>query len=276
MKHNSKQSGFTLIELSIVIVIIGFLVAGITVGASLIKQAQLRGVITEIQQYQTAYNNFIGKYDAVPGDMLNADKFWPSAVVGDVKQCATTLADCNGNGNGLINYSNSLSGANGGNESAKAWKHLALSESISAGISVLSSPDLVIGVSVPNSRIDFAGYFMAGPGPFAATNIRISATTDSPWQDNRTNALFLGRPVAGSSLLNASLKAEEAYNIDNKLDDGIINAAGNFAGGKSGNIRVVDGENVAAGDCVSSTGLYKIDGSATTNREVCVLGAALN
>jgi len=48
-KSRAGTSGFTLVELSIVIVIIGFLVAGIAAGSNMVKQAQLRSVITDMQ-----------------------------------------------------------------------------------------------------------------------------------------------------------------------------------------------------------------------------------
>lgn len=65
MKNNNK--GFSLIELSIVLIIMGLLVAGITGGASLIKTAQLRSVVTESNTYRTAYNTFYSQYNRVPG-----------------------------------------------------------------------------------------------------------------------------------------------------------------------------------------------------------------
>ena len=58
MTYNKKHLGFTLVELSIVIIIIGFLIAGISGGKSLIEQAKLNSVISELQKYQLIYNNF--------------------------------------------------------------------------------------------------------------------------------------------------------------------------------------------------------------------------
>ena len=67
-KRASKRSAFTLIELSIVLIIIGLLVAGITGGASLIKSAQLRSVMSEARGYNVAVNSFVVQYDELPGD----------------------------------------------------------------------------------------------------------------------------------------------------------------------------------------------------------------
>ena len=65
MKLNNK--GFSLIELSIVLIIIGLLVAGITGGASLIKSAELRAVMSEIRNYQTAVNAYYTATGKLPG-----------------------------------------------------------------------------------------------------------------------------------------------------------------------------------------------------------------
>ena len=52
------SSGFTLIELSIVIVIIGLIVAGVVGGQVLVKQAKLKGVVSDVEKYRTALNAF--------------------------------------------------------------------------------------------------------------------------------------------------------------------------------------------------------------------------
>ncbi len=61
--------GFTLIELSIVLVIIGLLVGGILVGRDLIKSSEIRAQIKQFEEFKTAANAFKTKYGYLPGDI---------------------------------------------------------------------------------------------------------------------------------------------------------------------------------------------------------------
>lgn len=72
MKLNNKK-GFSLIELSIVLIIIGLLIAGITGGASLIKSAELRSVMSEIRNYQTAINAYYTATGSLPGTSTSSE-----------------------------------------------------------------------------------------------------------------------------------------------------------------------------------------------------------
>ncbi len=64
-----KHRGFTLIELSIVLVIIGLVVGGVLVGRDLIKAAEIRAQISQIEKYNTAVHTFKLKYNGIPGDL---------------------------------------------------------------------------------------------------------------------------------------------------------------------------------------------------------------
>src|ERR1700759_2898335 len=90
------EQGFTLIELSIVLVIIGLIVGGILVGQDLIKAAEVRAQISQIEKYNSAMNTFRAKFAAIPGDM-------PPAVANQFgfttgTNCVGTFGQRDGNG----------------------------------------------------------------------------------------------------------------------------------------------------------------------------------
>ncbi len=66
---------FSLIELSIVLIIIGLLVAGITGGKSLIESARIRAFINELNGWKQAVYTFRTAKDRFPGDKDNLGKF---------------------------------------------------------------------------------------------------------------------------------------------------------------------------------------------------------
>lgn len=78
-----SKKGFTLIELSIVIIIIGLIVAAVVAGQSLIQQSRVRGQISQLESFRTAYYAFKLQFNAVPGDFSRASSYWPGAINGD-------------------------------------------------------------------------------------------------------------------------------------------------------------------------------------------------
>ena len=63
-----KKIGFTLIELSIVMVIIGLLVGGILAARSMVSTTKITRTISDLAQYDIAVSNFKSLYNALPGD----------------------------------------------------------------------------------------------------------------------------------------------------------------------------------------------------------------
>lgn len=112
-----RVQGFTLIELSIVIVIIGLLVGGVLVGRDLKKAAEIRSVISSLEKYNTAVHTFRLKYNCLPGDCMNAAQFGGAAR-------NNTLG--RGDGNGLIEGTNTGANALCG-EVILFWSDLSLS-----------------------------------------------------------------------------------------------------------------------------------------------------
>lgn len=113
----TSQSGFSLIELSLVLVIAGLVTGGVVLGSNLIKSSELKQVASSINQYKIAYHLFEKKYGQLAGDMVDATTYWPSCIDNGTNVC-------NGNGNGTISYSI------GKGEGLRFWQHLSLSEII--------------------------------------------------------------------------------------------------------------------------------------------------
>ncbi|MBU0594396.1 MAG: prepilin-type N-terminal cleavage/methylation domain-containing protein [Gammaproteobacteria bacterium] len=99
----TQQSGFTLIEIAIVLVIIGLLLGGVLKGQELITSARVRNMISQQDGIKAAYFGFLDRYRALPGDYLAANP--------NIKGVA---AGVNGDGNGQI----------AGDEAIMAWDHL--------------------------------------------------------------------------------------------------------------------------------------------------------
>lgn len=227
-----KRQGFSLVELSIVLVILGLLTGGILSGQSLIRAAELRSVVTQASQYMAAIQTFRDRYRAIPGDMPNAVKFW-GAQAGDTTDgrdatCAalttpaTGIATCNGNGDGLIGIAG---GGSNTHEIFRFWQHLAnagLIEGTYSGITGSSGTTMhhVPGVNSPTSRIGRGGW----------TAVRRNSGGDGNFFTiDYGNTLQLGMPSSGGTTYIAIMKPEEAWNMDTKLDDGKP-AQGKFIG----------------------------------------------
>jgi prepilin-type N-terminal cleavage/methylation domain-containing protein len=106
-----KQSGFTLVEIAIVLVIIGLLLGGILKGQEMITQAKIKNVIADFSGVSAAYHGYQDRYRATPGDDPNAGTRW-----------AVAPAATPGNGNGVL--AGAYNSATATDESRLWWDHL--------------------------------------------------------------------------------------------------------------------------------------------------------
>jgi prepilin-type N-terminal cleavage/methylation domain-containing protein len=82
----TRQAGFTLVEIAIVLVIIGLLLGGILKGQEMITQAKIKNVMADFSGISAAYHGYQDRYRAIPGDDPNAATRWtqaPAAISGD-------------------------------------------------------------------------------------------------------------------------------------------------------------------------------------------------
>lgn len=68
---NSKRSGFTLVELAIVLVVIGLLMGMAFKGKSLVDASRTKAEVNRINKISTALNVYYSKYNTLPGSYGN-------------------------------------------------------------------------------------------------------------------------------------------------------------------------------------------------------------
>jgi len=91
---NKQNKGFTLVEIAIVLVIIGLLLGGILKGQELINNARVRAISDRSNSLKAAWYAFIDRYQALPGDYVQALQYVPN-VAG------------NGDGDGRLTFKDS-------------------------------------------------------------------------------------------------------------------------------------------------------------------------
>ena len=90
---NTKQGGFTLVEIAIVLVIIGLLLGGILKGQELINNAKVRSVADRQNSLKAAWFGFIDRYNFIPGDSKRARQLVPGAVSREVGNLESQAGD---------------------------------------------------------------------------------------------------------------------------------------------------------------------------------------
>ena len=214
-----SQRAFSLVELSIVLVILGLLTGGILAGQSLIHASELRSLTTQFTNYTSAVQNFQTKYGAVPGDFSDGTKYWGrensnADCITNYSAAVSSMGVCDGNADGGIG----LGGAgNQASESFQFWRELAVAGMIDGkftGIAgATSSYTSVADSNVPSTKIAGGAWFVQlFGGPVSGNTVLF---------DGDYANIFEVGAVTSNDPAGLLFKPEDMQNLDSKLDDGM-------------------------------------------------------
>ncbi len=229
MASRSRRA-FSLVELSIVLVILGLLVGGVLSGRSLITSAALRAQIAQIDQYRTAANTFRSKYNYLPGDLpnplanqLGMDQYartYGSGVPGIV---IGSYADAGGNGvidGSSYGPTHLLGGAQYSYEHEVFWFDLATAGLINfkpTGDSVCPQAGSVpLSQLLPAAKIGQNNHVYVWSGGYQLWSIGHNGLNYFGVAAIRSTAAH-----CDDGTTDTGLTVGQAYSLDKKLDDGL-------------------------------------------------------
>ncbi len=227
------------------LVIVGLLVGGIIIGQEMVKQAQIRGTVTQIEQIKTNVSTFRLKYNCLPGDCTNATGFFAGASQpqqvqngnGDDKITAVEFTvdqwwdvtqhwrNCNGPAPGGANANTTTGLLRPDNcsvafypgEWINAWDHLAAANLAPEGIAQFdeTSPTITLGIQFPalkspiNRKNSNRGGIAFGYVPSISYTPYMTAA----------NKVIIG--LCTDTTSRCGIDSWNALSIDTKLDDGM-------------------------------------------------------
>lgn len=192
MKRN--QSGFTLVEIAIVLVIIGLLLGGVLKGQELINSAKVKNLATDFRNIPVFIYGYQDKYKALPGDDASLATHLTGATA-----CTPAASGKCAAGNGIIDGAWNSTGAT--DESYMFWQHVRLA-GLTAGSTIPGATDY-LPVNALGGTI----------GIQSGTNVAANA----PIKDlSATPAAIRGTYV----ICSPNIMGKFAKQLDIQLDDG--------------------------------------------------------
>lgn len=224
-RYYTNRAGFTLVEMSIVLVIIGLIIGGVLVGRDLINAATVRAQISQIEKYNAAVNTFRNKYGDLPGDL-------PAASASNFGFTARLGIAGYGDGNGILDsggawFATIFSGDNSSPppEPALFWMDLSQAKLIPASFTwTTTGPGgtFLPSDAAPSAKLGGGNYIYA-----------MGCVWEEPGNPYVVSTNYWG--ISGLDFSNGGYGAEgqwpygypqnvtvvSAYNIDKKIDDGL-------------------------------------------------------
>ena len=211
MQNRNHKAGFTLVELSVVILIIGLIIGGIFTGQSLLRASKLQAIISDYERFNTAVNGFYLKYSALPGDMRNAQTIWGAAA--DCSSAQTSAATCNGNGNGTLE--NWVTAGAVGNELFLFWKHLANAGFIQgsfSGVTGGSNEYSATANNTPGGKFNGSLWNVGWWSPLSGETWAFDGIYD--------HLFIFGLETVNNNPASSVITPAEMWAMDTKIDDG--------------------------------------------------------
>lgn len=192
------REGFSLMELSVVLLVIGVIAGGILMGEGFISAARLRALTAEVNTLKAGINEFEEIYLGLPGDLRNAANYFDGAS--------------NGDGNRQI-------AAEASNEAFAAVDHLNRAKLVDGKYTGLWGGGFSPGGNVISSQM----------GREAVIYVRCCGENNLEFR-NLINVF-----AAAADKRAGVLTAQEAFSVDRKADDGnpdagLIGGIGNWGG----------------------------------------------
>jgi prepilin-type N-terminal cleavage/methylation domain-containing protein len=207
-----KQSGFTLIELAIVLVIIGLLLGFVLRGQSLIDNAKAKSIIADFKNAQIFIYGYQDKFKAIPGDDAHANSH-----IKDAKVATGGTA-----GNGIIEGAWNDGFDKIDNETVRFWEHIRLAGFATGPKTIASNADLPVNaengrVGVQSTGTSLDATITGGmTGSYVACSDRITGSiakqVDVNLDDGETNTGSVRAVVSGTA--SAGVKASDVVDAD--------------------------------------------------------------
>ena len=190
--------GFTLVELSIVMIIIGLLIGGIFGGMKLVDNANVQKTVQDLKAIESSALTFKDTYRALPGDIRNPDTRLPNCTVAP---CATL-----GNGNRVIGTLNLYDTAIANTEeNFTFWHHLQAANLLQ--MDYTNTTTMSFGDGQPSNPLG-GGY-------------RISNVNGNWWTGtNFVGSIVFITNVPSASAFSNNVNCPLLGAVDRKMDDG--------------------------------------------------------
>jgi len=181
---HKHQSGFTLVEIAIVMVIIGLLLGGVLKGQELIENAKIKSIVNDMKAVQAAYNGYLDRYKALPGD--------ETAAVMTARGFAGAAGAATAN-NGVLNVTVAQTFTNGGDQAA-FWRALRASGLIAGDPTIAANNIAAMPKHAGGGLLGVTGDPL---GVYGQPGVSVCAAGLSPKQAAGVDALIDGAaPIA--------------------------------------------------------------------------------